>query len=277
MPAMYAHYVFGRETLPLFNAEIQQIIKAHRNMFDLGLQGPDFYFFDQLKYLKGKTFARIGRELHHEPCEQLLAHFERENGRYVDISTLAYVLGLIGHFSLDSTCHPYIDAWVEAMPYNHMRMETEFDRFLLERDGKKARRFPLGQCMASDKQQRMAIGYLYEGHGSAKEVASLLREYGIIKNAMRTPIDLQYLIYQVILGVVGARKFIGGVFMGPQDAKSYITNPRLCVLFNKAKHLFVRLTDNYMEHYLHGNSLDAYFKRDFEVLPEGEQRVPLKM
>lgn len=270
MPAMYAHYLLGRETIPFFDSRVKEIVNAYRDLFDVGLQGPDFYFFDQMKYLRGKTFAKIGRQLHNEPCMKLINYFERIGIAKLDQANLAYIFGLIGHFSLDSTCHPYIDSWVKTLPYNHMRMETEFDRYLLERDGYDPRRFPLGNCILTEKSARFHIGYMYEGYGSAKDVASLIHEYSMIKNAMRTPYNGQYYLYQGILSAVRIRKYIGGVFMGPQDEMSNITNPRLDTLFKEAQTRFITLTNNYMAHYLYGTPLDEYFLRDFEVLPRGQ-------
>ena len=45
MPAAYTHYRFGRDVLPLLPPETRQIIAAHRALYDLGLHGPDPYFF----------------------------------------------------------------------------------------------------------------------------------------------------------------------------------------------------------------------------------------
>lgn len=267
MPAMYAHYVFGNEALPQFDSSIKRIINNHRALYQLGLQGPDFYFFDQLFYLKRKSLALIGGALHNQSCESLLRFFEGDGARRLDSASLAYVLGLIGHFSLDSTCHPHIDYWVKTLPYDHMRLETEFDRFLLERDGKEARSFRLGDCFASTKQQREVVAKLYDGHGSARDITCLVRDYAFLKNIMRTPRDKQYEFYQKVLGKLKAEK-IAGVFMGKKDELSEYTNPRLVELFEDAKPVFNHLANNFMEHHFDGAPLDRYFKRDFERLPE---------
>ena len=45
MPAFYAHYRFGCDVLKQLPEDIRSICTAHRGLFDIGLHGPDIYFF----------------------------------------------------------------------------------------------------------------------------------------------------------------------------------------------------------------------------------------
>lgn len=45
MPAFYAHYRFGCDVLNQLPEDIRSICTAHRGLFDIGLHGPDIYFF----------------------------------------------------------------------------------------------------------------------------------------------------------------------------------------------------------------------------------------
>lgn len=271
MPAIFAHYIFGVETMRRFDDSIMRIIKSHQKLYFVGLQGPDFYFFDQLLYVRGKRYAAIGSRLHHEPCARLLGALEGDGGRRPDSESLAYLLGLIGHFSLDSTCHPLIDRWVEELPYNHHRMETEFDRYLMAGCGiSEPRCFPLGSLIAADRRERLKVGHMYESAnlGRAEDVAEMIADFGRIKNLLQTPEDGRYRFYQNVLRMVGAQEALGGIFMGPKDALSDITNPCLAVLFEQAKQRYVMLAENYMSHVFNGAPLDEYFLRNFETEPE---------
>ena len=98
MPAIFAHYIFGAEALADFAAPMRRIVCAHRGLFDLGLQGPDFYFFDQFQALRGKHYSKTGSALHHGSCEKLLLALEGEGGRRPTSAELAYLFGLIGQF-----------------------------------------------------------------------------------------------------------------------------------------------------------------------------------
>lgn len=267
MPAIYAHYTFGRESLQKLDACAGRIAKSHRVFYDLGLQGPDFYFFDQLKKVRGKGFSYVGTMLHNKPCSYLLEHLKTEGGQRADSEQLAYMLGVIGHFSLDSTCHPYVDQWAAELGSDHMLIETEFDRFLLERDGEDARRFPLGRVIEADRRTRLKIGKMYEDFSTAEDVADLWREFAFIKNATRTPWDGQYKAYLNVLSALGADA-ISGVLMGERDALAPTTNLMLMPLFMQAQDVFVRLSTNFIDHIYEGVPLDAYFERDFERMPE---------
>lgn len=271
MPAIFAHYKFGREVLPHVDARVRQIVCSHRAMFNLGLQGPDFYFFDQLLRVRGKKYAEIGTRLHHNSCASLLSALEGYGGRRPRSAELAYLFGLIGHFALDSTCHPHIDAWVDELKYNHHRLETEFDRFLLQQSGvEEPRRFVLGRCIAAPKRDRLHIGRLYEaaGLGKEKDVARLFEDFRRIKNMTSVPSDRRYQAYQTVLKRFGAWDAIGGIFMGPQDTLSRETNARLLPLFKEAQLRYLRLAENYWMHIFEGEALDAYFERDFETEPQ---------
>lgn len=267
MPAIFAHYVFGREALPRMDARALPIVRSHMPFYKLGLQGPDFYFFDQLKRLQGKHLSYIGTMLHNHSCVYLLERLEHVGARRADSEELAYMLGLIGHFALDSTCHPHIDSWVKELDYDHNLIETEFDRMLLEREGEHARRFPLGSVIKSDKRTRLKVGTMYKDFSLAEDVAGLWHDFAFIKNLIRTPSDAQYRAYTKLLSMLGADA-LGGVLMGERSEIAPTTNLRLMPLFGQAQDVYAKLSTNFMDHVREGKRLDDYFERDFETLPE---------
>lgn len=270
MPAIYAHYTFGAESLPRFPEEVARMVRVHRDSFNLGLQGPDFYFFDQFLVLRGKHYAARGGQHHIESCASLLLALEGSGGRRPESAALAYLFGLIGHFTLDQAAHPFIETWVAELAYNHHRLETEFDRFLLTRQGIDARRYALGQCLQAPRRTRLAIGQLYEraGLGKASDVAALFASFAWIKSHTSCAHDESYCALRFLLKRLGAWDAIGGIFMGSKDALSDVTNPRLYALFEDAQSQYIRLAENYYRHIFEGAPLDVYFERNFETLPE---------
>ena len=50
-------------------------------------------------------------------------------------AALAYALGYVCHFALDSTCHPFVEQFTRESGVTHCEIETEFDNMLLRRDG----------------------------------------------------------------------------------------------------------------------------------------------
>ena len=130
MPAAYAHYTFGKKVLAnIENPDIRRIITEHRALFDIGLHGPDILFF--YRPLKSNPVSKAGHLMHAE----IAAPFFRQARRVINRSndreaSIAYILGFICHYSLDSECHGYIGEMTET-GISHTEIETEFDRSIL--------------------------------------------------------------------------------------------------------------------------------------------------
>jgi len=134
MPSSYAHYRFGATALEDIPADIRRPILRYRQLFDIGVHGPDLFFYQNpLGKSTGTTYARklhrqTGRDFFTRVCKRLRLE-PSEAGS-------AYLYGVLAHYCLDSVCHGFVDACVEAEQVGHVELETEFDRFLLVTDGK---------------------------------------------------------------------------------------------------------------------------------------------
>ncbi len=155
MPALYTHCRFGEEVLkalpPYFSAHVEKFPEA----FALGTQGPDILFYHHP--MKKNEIRKQGTHLHELAAEgfflkmgELLlenasgestAELLQKNGAFA-----AYICGFLCHFTLDVSCHEYID----DHSYNkddkttkdkptHGKIESELDKFLLKEDGKPIR------------------------------------------------------------------------------------------------------------------------------------------
>lgn len=135
MPSHYAHYRFGRDCLPLLPSRQQRIVKQFRRIFDVGLQGPDIFFYrniflrDSAAAMANHTHQESGADFFTRCCDTV----RREPGE----AAQAYLLGLLCHFTLDKTLHPLVLAHTADGSIGHAEMETEFDRFLLQLDGRR--------------------------------------------------------------------------------------------------------------------------------------------
>ncbi len=129
MPASYAHYRFGQLLPPLLPPESRRLTQHFRQLFLTGLQGPDPFFYHnpliKTKVVKlGNKFHRqTGREFFTHACTCLSSDAAR-----------AYLLGLLGHYCLDSVCHPFVHSHSRDGKLSHVEIESEFDRFLLRMD-----------------------------------------------------------------------------------------------------------------------------------------------
>ena len=129
MPANYAHYRFGKQVLPGLPEKERRLIQRFRRMFDMGLHGPDIFFYYNpfLKTAVGdlgsKFHSQSGQEFFTQACTKATSEAAR-----------AYLYGLLGHYCLDSVCHPYVQKLVDIGEAGHVALESEFDRHLLALD-----------------------------------------------------------------------------------------------------------------------------------------------
>ena len=133
MPAAYAHYRFGQEALSMLSPAVQKTVRAHPQLYSAGLHGPDPLFFHNI--LRSDEIYALASYYHHIPGTELFALFRSRLSRPEDPRETAYLFGLLTHYTLDSQCHPLIAELHREGKCPHSRLETEFDRFLLELDG----------------------------------------------------------------------------------------------------------------------------------------------
>ena len=131
MPASYAHYRFGKLLLPKLPADVRQCIQRFRRMYDVGLQGPDFFFYYN-PFFK-TTVGALGARFHRQSGQEF---FTRVCAQASSEAAQAYLYGLLGHYCLDSQCHPYVSQMVTIGEASHVALESEFDRHLLVGDGR---------------------------------------------------------------------------------------------------------------------------------------------
>lgn len=140
MPGFTTHYLFGVQTMRKLGASpIRQEIKQNYTAFGLGLQGPDIFFYDLPSYVIYGT--NIGSVCHTTDTGKFLffllqSRFLFPKGKEREIAE-SYIAGFIGHYLLDTTCHPYVyfkskdcsDSPAAFGP--HVNLETDIDTAFL--------------------------------------------------------------------------------------------------------------------------------------------------
>ncbi len=133
MPSTYAHYRFGQDVRNALPEELQTIAKKHLSLYHIGLHGPDilFYYHPLFRH----PVNQLGYQLHKKNAS---VFFRKCLSVLRDMSDpeagLAYMLGFICHFALDSECHGYIEYKINHSNLTHTEIESDFERKLL-RDG----------------------------------------------------------------------------------------------------------------------------------------------
>lgn len=149
MPSTYAHYKFGKQVLEQYPAPLADAVRAHRQLYNIGLHGPDILFY--YKALTNNPVNAVGFGMHGKPAREFFAPAKEAYAAAEDKgSALAYLLGFVCHFALDSACHGYIENKIAVSGVTHTEIESEFDRSLLLQDGRDRcrRSSPITSCRA---------------------------------------------------------------------------------------------------------------------------------
>ncbi len=263
MPAFYAHDRFGEKVWKKTDGEIREIILKHYKQFEIGLQGPDIFFFYR-PYSKNKV-VKYGNRLHSVSAR---AFFERavkaaeRAGR--DSAQYAYLLGFICHFILDSECHPYVAEMIEETGVQHLEIEEEFEKYLLKRDGLHPLAYRLGRLVPTDVYTAKAIAPFYPGI-SWQVARSSLRWLRFIKNLLRAPGRVKQGLINTIMKMRGRYAYSKGLMHQRVDnPKCAGSNQGLYRRFTQAIEIAVEMIESFDESVREGRELNLRFDRTFE-------------
>lgn len=133
MPTTYTHYKFGKEVMGALPRPLQQSIEAYRELFDIGLHGPDILFY--YRFFGKNHVNQQGFALHDLPADLFFEHAVKVIEAADDKGAArAYIYGVICHFALDSECHKYVEKMIQVSGISHSEIEMELDRMLLTED-----------------------------------------------------------------------------------------------------------------------------------------------
>ncbi|MBQ2283680.1 MAG: zinc dependent phospholipase C family protein [Agathobacter sp.] len=172
MPGFATHYLFGVDAYKkLTSRKLSVRIARNHHAYALGLQGPDIFFYFLPSYLLHKE--NIGSLAQSSQTGEFFSHLLESRLLFTakpkDLAVAdAYILGFMGHYSLDCTAHPYVYAFTGYDPKNpksnveyfgkHAYFEVELDNTLIYR--KKhiiPSRFKQSRTIALSPRQRRVI------------------------------------------------------------------------------------------------------------------------
>ncbi len=122
---VYAQYRLGAELIGSMPPDMKRTIGRFRQLYDMGLHGPELLLYrNQGQKFRQQTgavfFERVCRAVRMDPSE----------------GAMAYLYGLIVHYAISSVCGPFIERKFVALSLPVQKIRGEFDRYLLEKDGK---------------------------------------------------------------------------------------------------------------------------------------------
>ncbi len=144
MPATITHAFFAKDVYDVLPQEIQNKLDVNRcKMF--GQSADSLMFYNLFSILPGKKIRKFQQYFHLNQTREFfinLLNYIKDN-QIQDVDTYSYLLGLICHYVLDSTVHPFVvyktGKMVKGKPstykYNnlHAFMETFIDNDMISK------------------------------------------------------------------------------------------------------------------------------------------------
>lgn len=251
MPASYAHHRFGKQVLKTMPAGARQCVQRFRRMYDAGLQGPDIFFYYN-PYWKtpvgelGKTFhAMTGRDFFAQACKAASSEAAR-----------AYLWGLLGHYCLDSVCHPFVNQLDAAGEAPHVILEAEFERYLLTRDGEAhPETFDMSRKLKLTRGECMTVAEFYpgaSGGGISRSVRSMAGSIRFLAKPSR----------ETLLRRLGL-SFADHMIPGKENEEHTLYISELKTLYDAAVEAYPQMVEKLLAHMENGEDFGLDFEKKF--------------
>lgn len=140
MPGFATHYLFGLTTHRELNTSpMRTCIGKYPHAYALGLQGPDIFFYYLPSHIRAS--GNLGSLTHKNRTGAFLCNLLKSRTLFPDYPdkniASSYIAGFLGHYILDTTCHPYVYAKSHYGTFehdyfsHHIYLEVDIDAELL--------------------------------------------------------------------------------------------------------------------------------------------------
>ena len=278
MPTTYAHWRFGDKCIRMLPDDLQNIILNNRAIFDYGVHGPDIFFY--YNCLKHNEVNRYGSAMHDIPYKDTLAQI-KENFKKTENKDMAlsYLLGFTCHFTLDSYCHGFIEKVDETMPYSHGKIESQFDRYLLIKDGFNPVTKSVTDMFHPDKKMAKVISGLFNKFDE-DIIYKTLKDQKLYLNLLKDNSDIKRFFLTTAMDLAKVPSFKDLLITKENVEELKPVNIRLNKYFDMALKHYPVLADSLIGYLYDKNELNTYFKHNFsfkedyrnlEILPLDEE------
>lgn len=201
MPATYAHYRFGNDVYTILDKDLRRRADWYRPLYMAGLHGPDILFY--YRPLSKNAVSSLGYHLHDvkgtDFFDERIEIARRSNEQD---ASLAYLAGVVCHYTLDKTCHPYIDSAVKTSGFSHSALEASFDRALMVHDGLNPRIHHVTDHIIPTWEHADVIAQFYAPVDSA-EVFEAMRSMVFCSNFLYAPTPAKTAISSAVMKISG--------------------------------------------------------------------------
>ncbi len=151
MASSITHAYFVMDVYDRLGIRSKELLVDHKELLKTTAQSMDVLFFYNItNFKKGKVMRDFGHYFHnHKTLEffSTLIHYIKLNHHQYDPEVMAFLYGMLSHYVLDSTMHPYViyktghfkKSDPDTYKYNHRHADLEayFDNYLIRLKGNK--------------------------------------------------------------------------------------------------------------------------------------------
>ena len=145
LPGFTTHYLFGVKAFnDLPNNYLKHVISKYRWLYQLGLQGPDIFFYN-VPILRHRDYRNVGSYMHEYHVNDFFRNYLNElaeiTSKQQREQASAYFAGFICHYIADSICHPFVYGRIQYETDGkgsrfhglHAELENDIDMLLLRK------------------------------------------------------------------------------------------------------------------------------------------------
>lgn len=244
---------------------------AYRNLFFLGLHGPDLFFYYHPLYSNPVT--RLGFGMHEKPGIVFFKHAGKVICDHCfSPEYITYIYGFICHFALDRACHGYVNEKIAQSGVSHVEIEAEFDRMLLEKDGFDPVSKKLTDHIHPSEREGGVISSFFPKI-TPKRVYQSMRSMVFYCDLLCAPGKIKRSFLNAALKAIGKEEICGMIINRKANPKCADSCEKLLVLYEKAIDDAVKLITSYLLSVQKKQSFDSLYHYTFEsTLPQGERK-----
>lgn len=262
MPATYAHWNFGGKCIEVMPKDLAQIVRDNREIYDLGVHGPDIFFYD----LAHPNITKYGSSLHDIPVSEFFTNSKNQyNTHNEKDAMLAYLIGFLSHVVLDSACHSYVERKIQVTKISHNHIEAQWERHLMELDKRQPNLVDRTESLKPNKENARIISYFYKT--DEKVVARTTRNQKLIVKALNCISPIKEKVLKKILCTLNLNNFADLFINFEEDEKCADSNLRLDKLSEKAISTFKKELKVLVDFLNDKGELSKYFDTDLSVKP----------
>lgn len=217
MPSVLTHYGFNKE---VFDDDIK-FLKNNDDIYYVGAQGPDpFFFYGIVPFFgstNGKVIRKFGHKLHKKDPAQVFEYFFEYANNVKEKDVLySYILGAGLHYILDRKIHPYVfyktgfsDNKKKKARYfaDHTLFETHIDVLLMGDRYKDYKVIPLESIKCNEEKIEDVSG-MYE-----KLAKEFFKEEMIDDDSFEESYEQMCKIQKILYSKKGVKKWFAKVFV----------------------------------------------------------------